>query len=60
MHLLIDMMNSEVGICMVGEAGTAAYLFLSDKSMKSFTEAGSDVPSTLFVLPDRFMQQLGQ
>src|SRR5260370_40102843 len=28
MHLLIDMMNSEVGICMVGESGETSLLFL--------------------------------
>src|SRR5712691_11563989 len=39
MHLLIDMMNSEVGI-RVGEAGKPAYDFLSHKSMNSLTVPG--------------------
>src|SRR5258708_21751259 len=36
MHLLIDMMNSEVGT-RVGDAGKPAYDFLSHKSMNSLT-----------------------
>jgi hypothetical protein len=40
MHLLIDMMNSEVEISKVGEAGRPAYFFLYHKSTKCLTVAG--------------------